>query len=551
MPRSRLGPLAIESRLGDHPSQSTVWRAVHVQHKRAVAVKVFQTPFGGTVESRKLFSDEWERLKQLDHPSLAKCYGGGFEDSDAYLAYELIEGETMSAQIERSGRLSWENALEIAMGLAAGLEYLHTNNVVHGAIVPDKVMVTGFSPVLLDLRMDRRGSPFRTSRPPTKEQIALQAPELSSGTGSDAVRNATPAADMYSLGAITYYAITGRLPVEGETIEEVLSNAPHKVPTSPATIVLDCPVWLDKVIMQLLEKNPAQRPVSSTAVRLSLEEVRKRSLSRAGVAEHVSSGFSALQVTNQQAKDEARTLLGRDVVDLKAIDEQQDDDSEDGYVVWHDQPWFLLGGLVALLVLIAWVAWPASEEKLRRRAERLIAQDTRSALAEAKSQPLRELLVRFPDGENAEWAQQQIDRISVIQFLHQLSVKIRENLVIKNQGELLHKRAQQYAANGDVAEAIDKYRSMIAILGDEEEYETAVNAARYQIAMLLKDGVEPTDAAETVQKKLREAEELFEQGHVVEAREIWRNLVELYGDNSNLAPFVERAQDRLAGRKDE
>ena len=54
MPRSRLGPLAIEAKLGDHPSQSSVWRAIHVQLKRAVAVKVFAAPFGGTPEARAL-----------------------------------------------------------------------------------------------------------------------------------------------------------------------------------------------------------------------------------------------------------------------------------------------------------------------------------------------------------------------------------------------------------------------------------------------------------------------------------------------------------------
>ncbi|MEO1527767.1 MAG: protein kinase [Planctomycetota bacterium] len=546
MPRSRLGPLAIESRLGDHPSQSTVWRAVHVQHKRAVAAKVFKTPFGGTLESRKLFSDEWERLKLLDHSSIAKCFGGGFEESDAYLAYELIEGETMSSQIERAGRLSWENALEIALGLACALEYLHSKNVVHGAIVPDKVIVTGFSPVLLDVRVDRFGSPFRTARPPSAMQVALQAPELSAAGMQSPAQRVTTASDLYSLGALLYFGITGCYPVEGETVEEIRQNVSRQVPTSPASIVLDCPVWLDKVIMQLLEKDPTQRPPSATAVRMSLEEVRKRSLSRAGVAEHASAGFSALQVTSQQDKDEARTLLGRGIVNLKRAAQEEDDEDDGGYVVWHDQPWFLLGGLVLLLALIAWVVWPASEDTLRRRAEKLIAQDTRSALAEAKSHPLRELLSRFPDGPNAEWAREQVDRISVIQFLHQLSVKIRKNLVINDQGELLHKQAQQYASNGDVAQAIDKYRSMITILGDDEEYKTAVNAARYQIALLRESGDAASDAVEIVKGKLAEADELYDAGRVVEAREIWYSLVELYGDHSNLAPFVEQAQKKLA-----
>ena len=208
MPRSRLGPLAIESKLGDHPSTSSVWRAVHVQHKKSVAVKVFSAPFGGTPEARKLFADEWERLKQLSHPGLAKCFGGGFEETDAYLAYELIEGETLASQIERMGRLSWENTLEIAQGLADAIECLHGNGIVHGSISPDKIIVSGFAPVLLDPRTDRFGSPFRSSRPPSIEQAARQAPELVTSGITTSPGQCSPASDLYA--AVDSYTWMGR-----------------------------------------------------------------------------------------------------------------------------------------------------------------------------------------------------------------------------------------------------------------------------------------------------------------------------------------------------
>ena len=215
-------------------------------------------------------------------------------------------------------------------------------------------------------------------------------------------------------------------------------------------------------------------------------------------------------------------------------------------MVWHDQPWFLIGGLVVLLAIIAWVAWPLNESQLRRRAEKLIAQDTRSSLSEAKNKTLRQLLVRFPDGPHADWAQDQIDRINVIQFLNQLSVKIKNNWTVTDQGELLHKQAQQIASDGDYAEAIDKYHSMITILGESEEYETAVNAARYQIAKLEDQSVVEDDATQIVRQKLDEADALMSDGRVVEARKIWYSIVESYGDNSNLAPLIREAQSRLA-----
>ncbi|MEL7337704.1 MAG: protein kinase, partial [Planctomycetota bacterium] len=427
-------------------------------------------------------------------------------------------------------KLSWENVLDIAEGLADALEYLHGQGIVHGAINADKLIIAGFAPVLLDTRLDRFDSPFRSSRPPTVEEVAYQAPEWIAPTHGGTSASREPASDLYAMGALLYRCVTGRSAISGDTIQQVRANAQAETPTSVASIVLQCPVWFDKLIMQLLEKDPSLRPASATAVKMALAEVRRRSLSRTGVAEHVSSGFSPLQVTNQKEKDEARTLLGRGVVDLEKAEEEEIPDA----TVWHDQPWFLLGGLVLILALLTYVAWPASEGSLRARAERLIELGTRSALAEAEDQPLRELIVRFPDGPNAQWAQQQIDQINVKQFLHQLSVKIRNNLPIKKQGELLHKQAQRFAEDGDYAQAIDKYRSMVTVLGDDPDYEVAVNAARFQIAVLEQNAAGDSDAAKIIQAKLDEADALVAENRVDEARQIWDSLVELYADNSEL-----------------
>ena len=87
---------------------------------------------------------------------------------------------------------------------------------------------------------------------------------------------------------------------------------------------------VDKLVMQLLEKDPAARPHAAPAVQLALAEVRRRSMSRAGVAEHASAGFSPLNVTDQKEREEARILLGHGGFDdeRKSIDD----------TAWHDKP---------------------------------------------------------------------------------------------------------------------------------------------------------------------------------------------------------------------
>lgn len=536
MPRSRLGPLAIETKLGDHPSQSCVWRAVHVQLKKAVAVKVFAAPFGGTPQARSAFAAEWERLKKIQHPAIARCYGGGFEETDAYLAHELIEGETLAANLERRGRMSWESVLDVAEAITGALEYLHQNGVVHGRIGPDKILFAGLSPVLVDVRIDRMTSAFRNNRPPTAAEIALQAPELIGDPSG-----LQPSVDLYALGATMYSALTGRPPAVGDTIEQVAAAVANVTPPSPASLVMDCPVWLDKLVMQLLQKQPAARPPSAGAVRLALAEVRRRAMSRSGVAEHASSGFSPLAVTNQRDRDVARALLGRDAIDLDKKD------SHAGAIDWHDQPWLLIAGLIVVIGLFAWALWPLSEDQMRNRAEELLVQQSRTAMNQAKSSYLEPMLKKFPDGEHADWVKEQIDRVDMLQAEHALEVKLKRNLPLQNEGERLYAEASQYERFGDAATALDRYRSMQTLLADDPQYRPFVNLARRQIARIQYEGIDADEAVTMIQTKLAQADELQRSGKVVAARQIWYSIVELYGNNDNVAPLVQKAQSKLAG----
>ncbi len=534
MPRSRLGPLAIESKLGDHPSQSSVWRAIHVQLKRAIAVKVFSSPFGGTPEARAEFANEWERLKRIDHPAIVRCYGGGFESSDAYLAYELIDGETLAAQIERRSRLPWESVLDIAEPIADALSHLHAREIAHGAIQPDKIMFAGFSPILIDVRVNRFGTPYATNRPPTPQELALRAPELTRDP-----TQLTPQSDLYALGATLYLALTGRAPIEGDTVEAVTTNAASQLPQSPASIAMDCPIWLDKLVMQMLEKDPAKRPHSADAVRLALGEVRKRAMSRAGVAEHTSAGFSPLNVTDQKERDEARILLGHGAVEF-------DDKQKIDGTPWHEKPAVLVLGLAVIVGSLTYLFWPLNEDQMRAKAEALLQRQTRSELYEAKVKFLEPMLQKFPQGRHAIWAQEQIDRVEMLQAENALSVKLKRNLPLKNEGERLYAEASDFERFGDVASALDRYQSMETLLGDDPQYRPFVNLARRQIAQIEGRGVEQDEAARIIQAKLDQAEQLLAAGKVVSARKIWYSVVELYGNNDNVAPLVTKAQQRLA-----
>ena len=532
MPRSRLGPLALESKLGDNPSQSIVWRAIHVDLRRAVAVKIFAAPFGGTIEGRDAFASEWETLKQLQHPAIARCYGGGFEETDAYLAYELIDGETLSQQLERRGRLNWDAVLEFAIPIAEALAVAHAAGICHGAISPSKVVFSGLSPVLVDFRVDRVHSIYRNPRASLPSEIALQPPEVVANPAA-----ISPHGDIYSLGAMMFLALTGRPPITGDSVQAVAKNVVLEIPPKAASVALDCPVWISAVVEQTLKKDVSSRPHDAKSLAMALIEARRRSSGLSGVAEHVSSGFSPLQMTKQKDKDEARKLLGKELL--------SDADLVTDALPYYEKAWVLVGVLLLIVGFFAWLVWPLSESQLRSRAESLIAEETRSTLEQAKNSYLIPMTRRFPDGEHAQWAEDQIDNIEMLQTEQALSVKIKRNFPLRDEGERLYAEAQRFERFGDTATALDKYKSMETLLADDPKYKPYVNLAKRQVAVIRSQKTAVGEAARMVMTKLASADQLFDQGNVVAARDIWYSIIELYGDNADVAPLVQTAQERL------
>ena len=189
---------------------------------------------------------------------------------------------------------------------------------------------------------------------------------------------------------------------------------------------------------------------------------------------------------------------------------------------------------------------------MRKRAEALLGESSRTSMNQAKVSYLQPMLQKYPEGEHAQWASEQLARVEMLQAEHALSVKQNRNLPLKNEGERLYAEASEFERFGDTAAALDRYRSMETLLGDDPQYLPYVDLARRQIALIESSGLEEGEASRIVQAKLVEADELHEAGRVIAARKIWYSVVELYGNNQNVAPLVARAQQRLenAGSSD-
>jgi hypothetical protein len=184
---------------------------------------------------------------------------------------------------------------------------------------------------------------------------------------------------------------------------------------------------------------------------------------------------------------------------------------------------------------------------LRRQAEALLvaAQPTRAELSEAKNLYLRPLLRRFPEGEHAPWAQEQLDLIAMQEAERGLEGRMKSGLPLRNEGEKRYAEANRFQRFGDAATARQKYKSMVTLLDGSEELQPYVNLARREIRRIEAKGVGEGEASRIVRSKLTEADQLMRRNRPFEARQIWDSIIELYANNAELEPLVTIAQNRL------
>jgi hypothetical protein len=313
-----------------------------------------------------------------------------------------------------------------------------------------------------------------------------------------------------------------------------------------ATQVFDCPVWLSAIVEQMLHRDPMRRPYTAAATAMALNEAQRRASEGIGVVEHAVSGFSPLQLNTDRA--EAERVLG---IKKKKKRKRESDDEEGAEVAtsFWERPTVILALLVAIIGAITYLVWPLNESQMRSRAEALLQSENSVQWNDARDKFLRPMLERFPEGEHADWAQEQLDKVE----MHNAEERMRRNLRVgrepSSEGERKYAEALRFERFGDRVTALDKYQGIVKLLKDEVKERPFVNLARRQIAILESNPPSIEELKRFLQDKLAEADTLYSEGDVLGARKIWEGIVSLYNGNQEMVPFVEKSQSKLEGNK--
>ncbi len=284
----RIGPFKVARELG-RGGMGVVYLARDTRLDRDVAIKALPAALASDPARLERFEREAKTLASLNHPNLAGIHGVEEQDGAKYLVLEYVEGESLAERLDR-GPIPVDEAVELAVQIAAGVEAAHEAGVIHRDLKPANIVVTPDGQAkVLDFglaRTDEGGqsstgaldSPTMTTPQPQHSPsiagailgtAAYMSPEQARG------RRVDKRTDIWSFGVVLYEMLTGASPFVGETATDSIGAVLHKAFDLDG--LPDNTPWMVRhVIRRCLERDKARRLQSMGDVRVELRDALER-----------------------------------------------------------------------------------------------------------------------------------------------------------------------------------------------------------------------------------------------------------------------------------
>lgn len=275
---------------------------------RKVAIKFLNEKYSKDEDLLNRFIQEAKAASALNHPNLITVYEIGEHEGAHYISTEFIDGTTLRERMKK--RLTFDDALSIAVQTAEALSAAHQAGIVHRDIKPENIMVRadGYVKVLdfglakLTEFMNAGGEEetkklVKTNPGMIMGTVSYMSPEQARGKPTDA------RSDVFSFGVVMYEMLTGKVPFTGETMTDTLSSIISIEPQPITSLAPHLPRELQRIVQKTLKKKRDQRYQSTRDLLVDLKELRDEL--------RVEAKLEQTAVPNRPAADSGKTSAPR------------------------------------------------------------------------------------------------------------------------------------------------------------------------------------------------------------------------------------------------
>ena len=260
-------------------NSSVVFHGRDTEQNRDVALKMLLPELSTDEEEMQRFIRAMKTMHPIRHPNIIRIYNAGKTGDHVWVAMEYVKGESVAAMIERIGTvgmLDWRIAFRVCLHIARALSEAFEHKIIHRNITPENILVREEDNVakLGDMMLAKALEGTKAEQITQPGQligpIPFMPPERTLSSSDVDCR-----ADIYSLGATVYALLTGRPPIEGGSLPELIKKIRDEEPQPPKDFQLSIDDMFEGIVLRMLAKRPEDRFQEPADLVQELEQIAK------------------------------------------------------------------------------------------------------------------------------------------------------------------------------------------------------------------------------------------------------------------------------------
>ncbi|MCI9416647.1 MAG: Stk1 family PASTA domain-containing Ser/Thr kinase [Eubacterium sp.] len=322
---------------------------------RNVAIKVLKQEFSEDVNFVVKFRTEAQSAAGLEHPNIVNIYDVGSESGMHYIVMEYVEGVTLKTYIEKKGRLTYKEAVSIAIQVGRGMEAAHAKNIIHRDIKPQNILIS--------TEGKAKVTDFGIARAVSNNTISADVMGSVHYASPEQARNGfvNDKSDIYSLGIVMYEMVTGRVPFDGETTVAIAIQHLQEEMVVPSVYAQDLPISLEKIILKCTQKSADRRYANISELLRDLKEVLVNPN-----ADFVKISDGSQNRTRVISEGEVREIKSaralppepkKEEYAYPAKEQDEEEEEEEGFLNPRLEKAVTIGGILAAVIIIGIVVY--------------------------------------------------------------------------------------------------------------------------------------------------------------------------------------------------